>query len=549
MAQKQEGPKFLLLEAIMDLIDKKIGPEKLKMKLEDSRKSLQEIKEDFEANFNQLAPRVKEGVSTEVQVVHKIFGDWENAFKSIEEFFITGQNFDLIRAGDTVRRCSDALNRAFDDFRLQALLVMGPTDIPNLNQIINVIADVKAAPEAPLDNLKVVTATELIVSEGAIRELEFDRKNRAAFMEQELLIKAYKELQEAMRNIETFIKDGNKELLDKGLEQAKIVYPKIKELIPLVNYKRMIQKPTASPSANLLINMSTALVNGAVSDEMFFQTLKEGEDEFNQVKIKFEALTRQETDSVLVKEEMQRALEGLKLYGDAIRDYKAFTECREALFIDQANREIAQAVEILDKAYNMFQDVADREGKTPCIRCGHYNQPTRKTCEKCGAILPKAADMTTASTFDVTVNEQVVSLESEIPMPENIEKLFLAVNQVSEQEISVEDFELAVRDFHELMEANRAAGFAPIPHVNIDKLKGEEKETAEKLLETMQEVKQLFEEGYRDFEEGLDFFYDYMQQGDKNLLVEGVKTIWEGNKKFHRLDQLTEGLERDKTKV
>jgi len=543
MPQTQEAPKFLLLESIMDLIEEKIDPGDLRKELGESRISFEKIKADFESGLNELDEEVTQGTAGEIQTIYKVFGDWENAFRAIEEYFNTGQKFDLIRAGEMVKRCSDVLNMAFDDYQKKALLVMGPTDIPNLNLLIQTIKEVEEG--APTEKLKVITAAEFIVADGAIKELEYERQV-LIFVEQELLIKAYKELQDAITKIGHFIKDGDKKLLKEGIEECKIVYYKIRELIPIVNYKRITFKPTSSPDANLLLNMAVALKKGEIQEEMFVHTLREVEESFNKMQIKFEALSRRETDSVLVKEEMERTKEGLNLFSNAISDYYRFLENREGLFLDQSEWELKDAVKILEKSHELFQEIADREGKTPCIRCGQYNQPDRKTCAKCGAILPKAADVTTASTFDVQVGETIISIDQEIPLPENLEVLFITVNEVAEGEITMEEFSDTVEDFYELMEANKSAGFAPLPRVKMETLKPGEKERAKGLMEQLKEAKALFEEGYRDFEEGVNYFREYIQVGDENMLVKGVQIIWEGNKKFHKVDQLADKLQEFK---
>lgn len=543
MPQTQEAPKFLLLEAIMDVIDEKIVKEELKKRLEESKVSLAEIRKEFETNLNGLDNKVKQGTERQIQAVQKLFEDWENAFLAIEEYFRTGQKFDLIRAGEMVKRCSEVMNMALDDFQKRTFQVMGPTDIPNLNLLLHTCKEAENG--APLEKLKFITATEFMIADGAIKELEIER-NVLKFMEQELLIKAYKELQHAIEKIGHFIKDGKKDMLKNGIEECKVVYPKIKELIALVNYRRMTLKPTSSPDANLLLNMADAFKRGEIMEEMFIQTLKDVEQKFEQMGMKFKALMQQETDSVLVKEEMQKAQEGLNLFNEAVASYYNFLDNREGLFLDQAEWQLKEGVEILEKSMKIFEDISEREGKTPCIRCGTYNQPDRKTCVKCGAILPKAADVGSASTFDVQVGETSLSLDQDIPLPENLEILFTAVNQIADGVISIEEFEDTVEGFYELMEQNKTAGFAPIPQINPDNLKADEKETAKNLLETLKEAKSLFEEGYRDFEEGIDYFREYMDVGEKNLLVKGVQVIWDGNKKFHKMDSITKELEKFK---
>lgn len=539
MPETVEKPKFLLLEAIMDLIDGKIGQEELEEALERSRQSLEEVRSDFEEDLADLEDRVKEGARDEISMVQKFFGDWENAFHAIEEYFHTQQKFDLIRAGEMVKRCSEGMNFALENYKNQVMLVMGPTDIPNLNMLIATVNEVKDG--APKDKLKKITADEFIIADGAIKELEFERKYYQ-YTEQELLIKAYKELQDAMSKIGHFIVDDDEEMLEKGLEECQHVYPKIKELIPLVNYKRMIQAPTPSPSANLLLNMAAALKKGTINEGMFIEALKESEDEFNLVKTRFEALARHEIDSPHVEEEVEKALEALDLYERAINDYYVFLDNREGLYLDQAEWELKEAAEALHKSLKFFDDLAEKEGKTPCVKCGHYNLPDRKTCEKCGAILPKSAGVTAASTINVQVGAKTLSLADEEPLPENLERMFTAVNQIAEGEISPEEFEETINWLQGVMETHKAAGFAPLPKVDLEKMEPEKREKEKKLLEEMKEVKQLFEEAYRDWEEGLDYFREYLHVGDQNLLIEGVKIMYEGNKKLNEVKNRTRYL-------
>ncbi len=537
MPETVEKPKFLLLETIMDVIEEKATEEQLRTVLEESKKSLETIKQEFEEDLADLEDRVKEGARDEIQMVYKFFDDWENAFKAIEEYFKTRQKFDLIRAGEMVKRSSEGINFAFENYVNQVLKVMGPTDIPHLNLLIEAVREVEED-GVPTHKLSKVIADEYIMAEGAIRELEFERKH-FQFTEQELLIKAYKELQEALTKIGFFIKEGNKDLLREGIEGCKEAYPKIKQLIPMVNYKRMIQKPTKSPAANLLLNMAIGLKKGTINEQMFIDALKDVEDDFNMAKRRFEALSRQEVEADYIKEELNKALKGLELFENAINDYYAFLDEREGLLLDQAEWELKDAVEILYKAMQFFDDLAEREGKIPCAKCGKYNLPDRKTCQYCGAILPKAAGMMVTSTFNVQVGEKTIDLGEEEAIPENLEIMFNAVNQVAEGEISLEEFENTINWLHGIMETHKSAGLAPLPKINLEKLSPEEREKEEKNLKALEEAKALFEEAYRDWEEGLDYFREFIEVGDKNLLINGVKVMWEGNKKLNKVKEIT----------
>ncbi|MFP4497525.1 MAG: hypothetical protein ACLFQV_04880 [Vulcanimicrobiota bacterium] len=536
MPEAKNETRYRLLEAIMDVIDEKIDDDELKEILKDSRESLEAIKQDFADSINGLAPEVKEGAGKELQLVYKFHNDWENAFQAVEDYFETKQKFDLIKAGEMVKRCSEGMNLAIEMFTNQALMVMGPTDIPHLNLLIDSAREV-VEEGAPLDKLKKVTADEFIMAEGAKKELEFERKHYQ-YTEQELLIKAYNELQEAITRIGHFIKDGKKEMLDKGLEECKIVYPKIRELISLVSYKRMTIGPTNSPQANILLNMAEGIKKGSVNLELFTTTLKETEEDYQEIAGRFQAITAESPDKASVQEEIEKTMEGLELYSEAIRSFYIFLDSNEGLYLEEGAKELKQAMDILDKSREFFEDLSEREGKTPCAKCGVYNDPDKRYCVKCGTILPKAAGYTPTSTFGLAEGGGAAEgLPQDQGVPENLQVMFQAVNDVSEGKISLEEFAETINWMEGILAENQD-GFKAIPKVDKSKLKENEVEIAEKLEADMIQAKELFEEAYRDWEESLDLFAEYLEVEDNSLLTEGVRIMWEGNKKLNKVQAL-----------
>jgi hypothetical protein len=531
-----EKPKFHLLEAILDLLDGKIDNNKMKEVLESARASLDEIMDNFEKDNAGLEAPVREATVEESTAVRKFFRDWENAFSAIEKYFGTGQKFDLISAGELVKRSSEGLNVAMDFYTNKALQAMGPTDIPRLNLLIRTVEEVKDGKGS--DKLAMVTNDEFLTVDGARQELEFERK-LFQFPEQELLIEAYGKLRNGLVRMFKYVKENSMKDLEEGLQDCTLAYPEIKSLIPKVNYKRMVQAPTQSPMANLLINMIVALRKGSINDFMFTQTLKETEEEFRKVRNRFDLIPAQQVGAY--EKEVEKAGKGMELFQEALEDCYVFLESREGLFLEQAEKYLKESAEILKDSLTFFEELAEREGKTPCVRCGQYNHSDRKTCEKCGAILPKAADASTkSSTFEIKMGEKSMTLggEEDETIPENLEKMFIAVNKVAEEEISQEEFESTVEWLRGVMEKHKSAGFAPIPAFNKDSVAEDEKELAASVLEDTKAIKALFEEGYRDWEEGLEYFLEFLDTQDKSNLEKGVQVMWEGNKKLNQLKKI-----------
>ncbi len=542
MPETAQRPKFLLLETIMDLLDKKTDQDNLKSVLQDSRQSLEAIKSNFESDLSGLEPHVTEAVADEIQLIQKLFTDWDNAFGAIDKYFETGVEFDLVSAGEMVKRCSEGLNYALECYTNNALLAMGPTDIPRLNLLVKCVEEVKNGDSR--NKLERVIADEYITVEGAKKELQFE-KNVLTYPEQDEMIRAYEKLQEGLTKIGFFTKDGDEKLLDQGLKIAMQAYPQVKELVPKVNYKRMIQAPTESALSNLLINMIVARRKGSINDQIFMDTVREVEAEFNKTKQLFQHISHQDSG---YEEEFREAGEGLEMFQGAIGDCYAFINTREGLFLEQAEKELRKSADMLVRASKFFEDLAEREGKTPCVRCGQYNQPQRKTCEKCGAILPKAAEgPQTSSTFAVQEGgkfARVSDERSDEAVPENLQKIFNAVKQVKDGEITTEEFEDSIYQLQDVMEKHRDAGFSPIPHVSLDNLPQAEKEITRKVLEDTKEIKTLFEEGYRDWEEGLDCFLEYVETNEEDLLNQGVQIMLEGNRKLNRLQRIAADMNR-----
>jgi hypothetical protein len=533
-----------LLDLCLDVLEDRKDSSALAEAVQVARNDLVSMQRDFEETVAEQPQTILAECAKDVEYAMECFASYHGALDTIEHYFKSGDKFEIVRGAEQVRGSSAILNTAFFNYRNKSLIAMGPTTIPILNLVLSTH---KGFLEATGDDipalaeklLTIVQREYVTVGRGLAELRKFN-----LIPEEELLKLAYEDHQQACLAIRESVQNMQNEALETAVESYSGVATRIYDLIPAVNLKRMTQMPTSSPQANLVINLCKTLINGTGSEEeMFLEALKGLEESFNNTKMQFEAVRRTPTDSVLVKEEMENAEDAMEAYEDAISDFYKFLEVRDTLLLAQASSKLDDAVKLISKSGEIFQDIAEREGKTPCIRCSHYNPPDRKTCEKCGAVLPVSSEMQTTRTFELEEGSEEKPREEEIQMTENIYRLFDAVNKVSEGQIPMEEFVEAVNVMEQkVIEGKKAYG--PIPAINVDTLKPEQKEQAISLRDMLEEAKEIFKEATDDLLTGISFFRQYIDKGDKNNLVSGVQIMWQGVGKLQKVDRATEVLKK-----
>jgi hypothetical protein len=381
-----------------------------------------------------------------------------------------------------------------------------------------------------------------------------DERKFFQFSEQSLLINEYDYLESAIEEIADIFKNNKisgkieeyEDIIEEMLDKCGQSYTRIKELLPVVNYRRMTQLPTPSPSANLMINLAVCYNNGTATKEMFEEAVRKSEQDFNLLRAKFNILTKQQLDNRDLIAEIINIQKGIQLFQEAFNGYYDFFQTERLDKLIKSEKCLREGAKILDKSCRFFDELVDREGKTPCVRCGKYNQPDRKTCESCGAILAKMGDGRAASTFGLQEGRTTDTGDTEDDtLPENLEKMFIAVNQVDEGEITPEEFEEVVDWMQELIDRTKITGALQIPHVDTTGLSPTQMKNICKLTIRTEEARDIFCEGYEDWEEGLEYFREFMDTGDKNFLVKGVQIMADGNSRLNQVKKLTQSIMDD----
>lgn len=542
--QKQETRQesgHKILDICLDVLEGRKGKEELREAMEMARQDLVMMQQDFEDTVAEQPQNIQQACQKEIDYTNENFSAYHQAFDTIEVYFKTGDIFDIVRGAEKVRGASAALNNGFMDFRNRALVAMGPTDIPILNLVLDTYKKLEEASQeekpAFTEKLLTVISREHLAAQRVL--IDFKRAPAGSMLpEEELLKSAYEEHQSACVLIRENLMTFNQENLDKGIEMYQNAATRIRDLIPAANVKRLTQMPTISPQANLVINLGKMLLGENSREEMFLDALKTLEESFNDTKMQFDAIKRSPADSVLVREEMENAVKAIAAYENALNDFYRFVEVREAILLAQASSKLEEAVKLMNQSGEAFMSIAEREGKVPCIRCSHFNPPERKTCEKCGAVLPVPAESQPARTFEMGEQDEVQQQSEEIVLTENIHRLFDAVNKVSEGQIPVEEFQQVVDWMEEIVNIHKTA-YGPLPPVNIENIKPDLQDPAKKVKEMIEEANEVFKEGADDIITGIGFFRQYISNGDKNNLVAGVQIIWQGVGKLQIVQKAT----------
>lgn len=236
--------------------------------------------------------------------------------------------------------------------------------------------------------------------------------------------------------------------------------------------------PTRSPRANRLLGMALA----ALEDPQV--PFAEAASAFHEDLGTMAAVAppRLQGEVLRHSEEAQLALEGL-VHGVHEGDAEAARQAGDAL---------VQAVRALGAVQLDLEELATREGRTPCMKCGSYNPGDRSTCERCGAILPAAA----------VERESLLDVQDEGTRPtrmsETLARLFGACDRFYAGALDPDGFLAEVAWMEGRLQAAKRMGFPD-------------------------------ESGLEEFESGLAVLREAGETGEVALLETGRRLVWEGS--------------------
>lgn len=521
MSQVAQQKALVLL--IADVLNGKANPAELEVALVISRQSLDSMSEQWRHAYEDLTPPQREAVEEVSEQIQQTLDLCASGLDVLTGALTTQNTDELFQGGELIRRCSNQLDILFSMFRNLALVALGPTDIPNLNLLINSLDGARSGKFA-MDGFLNVVNQERLMTLKALDDLEGNPKTS----EYEALKRTFDDHLRCMNRLAKAVEERDENAIDAEMKKADSTFKYLQELIPLASLRSRTNGPTRSQLANLVISLAYDVSQGAAHQDLLHEQVERLKKDILPMAAAVKAAAP--VASVMIEQETKRAVAALKGYEDAIKGFEQFFKTRDVLHLQGSAFALEAAANELHACWNKLQELADQEGKVACIRCNFYNTPDRRSCGKCGAPLPVLAEKSTAtSTFSVeSASEATPAAEAPV-QSSNLNRIYKAVDDLGSRKISRAEFETELAWFESLIELQeRSLGEAPV--TEVDGLEGEEREEALKRAELVRETEQAFHGGIDLWRQAIEQWRNYIETGERErrLLDDGKELCDQG---------------------
>lgn len=533
-------PPSPLQEICEELLEGRGSLEQLKSTIGETRKSLLEMEKDFEQVTRGMTPEILQASREGIKDASNAFQEYLEALKKIEQY-LQGQEASILTSGvEMLKRSSLHLEQAFFFVRQSGLAAMGPTRVPGINLVIQT-AERLSAGEAVQALLRDQVEREVM----AVRETRRQIEEEAQPYGVQDLASSYDLYEDGLQMVSEAAATGNLELLRKSVLALTRAGHSLVETTTAFDLQRLTLSPTASRQVNLVINLARDLLAGKTDSRMFWKALAALRADLERMKFQCDTLLRSPASSGTLDEERKRVSPLLEEYEAAITSLYSFFETEDPATLESACLKVQELTGQLEELWKGFEDLAEKEVRVRCIRCGHYSSRERKTCEKCSAILPIPVEEERSG---VNIEEGGVLRPSwegrEVNMTHHIHTLFEAARQAAEDQISQEEFARTVSWMENLVLEARKFAFPP-PSVTPEGEPGteafqEEEQQLLKLKGALEAASQEYQEGLQEILTGLSFFQQFLSGGDKGNLQSGMQVIWQGVGKLQKVQEITQ---------
>lgn len=526
MATSTETPNkgHRLVHTIQAVLEKRAKREELEQVLESSRHGLEQQLQDFHQTVDGLRAETREKVTGLIEAADETFTTMEGALQDIATYLQSGDENLLYGAGSTVHRGTEQLNFIFNELRNFVLSVEGPTPYANLNLLIRAHEVFVPGKDEKGERLKEFVQTERLMALDALDQIE----GAELTPELQALKEVWDQHLRCMNRLFMAVEKGDKATADKEMEVAKTSFTRLAERVPSASMSTRYDGPTRSKQVNLALSLAQDVEQMRIHDAPLVEALQLVHQNATETKADLEQVLDAQVDSVLLREEVDRAMTAVELQLEALAEFAEFFDNREALVLRSASHKLAESADALTNALDKLGELADRENKTVCIRCGHYNVKGRNNCEKCSAPLPNLGQQS-SSTFETGESQGLPLSDPQRPVvTTNLLRLYKAVDGIYDGTLDADAY-LAEIDWYQSVIDENSEYEIEEPH--WDELGEEERAQAEEAYKAMEEVQELFAQGVLEMNESLERLRSYVDTQDKSDLEEGVKLMDSGARK------------------
>ncbi len=532
-----------LLEQVKLRLEDSLSEAELKSGVSEALASLEQAREQTLENLE------RDGAKDDVlEAFEKSFDDMQIALEAIDEFAsgATAESHEAVRL--TIFRAANATAYAVTTMQ-QAQFSEGPTDMPLFNALFKMKEGyLEGGVEG--DQLREALTNIVKMTKAAIQELVASEGEQPP--QRDGLVRAYEEQIESLERVGETISEGQKDKseVDDAFAELLRTSNGVKEAMALLNEAIMSQGPCRLARTNVLLSASDTFRAGGIGVEPFGSTLDEFETEIREEKAAVLELSALPNQSEPVAKEIRGVKEAYDLHEEALGMFAEFLDGEGGPEdFEKAQKLLIEASEKLSDHKEALEKLGESEGKVSCVRCGTLNDPNNRVCDSCSAQLPQQAGVGgIASTMDFQEADGSATIgHGELEMTSNLERLFLAVNEIAEERSSDDEFEEVLLWMDNLI-VNATATMPEVPNMaNNPDYSPELVEQIGQLQEELNGQRDLMLEGMATIRSALNTLQSFTEGRDKNTLVKGVREVRDGAIKMQQSERalalITEALQ------
>lgn len=199
--------------------------------------------------------------------------------------------------------------------------------------------------------------------------------------------------------------------------------------------------PTGIPSTNVMLDYLNGYLADMIPGEIVASVMDDYADLMDRYAENFENSASRPTDSALVQEEIPRTLDALDEHFAVIEDMSESIGELDKEKAKEWMERLKSTAEPLEESAQVYATAAQHEHNIACPGCARSNPPENRHCEACGEVLPRPEDTGAlqSSTFSVLAGPTLEE-NQQMPMTENVARLFQACDDVNDGVITPQEF-------------------------------------------------------------------------------------------------------------
>ena len=351
------------------------------------------------------------------------------------------------------------------------------------------------------------------------------------------LVRAYQEQIESLELVEEAVDAGKKEKLNTVFEQLLRTSNQVREAIGSLNLALMSDGPCRMTRTNVLLSAAETFRTGGIGPDAFAESVEAFETQLREERDAVAEMTVAQINSEAIKRELEGVTEAYEMHEDALALFSEILEGEvDGKEFDNAKKLLIEASEKLSDHKEALIEIGENEGKVSCVRCGAKNEPGSKVCSKCGAQLPQQTNQS-ASTLSLQENDGAAVFGGELEITTNLERLFVAINNIAEDKISDEEFN-EVLVWMDGLVSDAQSTMPDVPDLTPPAQFGEEAaKNFEMVAEDLHEQRAKMMQGMAELQSALGTLHSYFETRENETLIRGVQEVRNGALKMQQAEK------------